>query len=277
MSMIDLHMHSTASDGSLAPEALLDQCAKIGLTMCSVTDHDCADAQVPAKSRAARLSLDYLTGIELSAQHEGELHILGYGCDIWDEAFRSQMEELRQYRVSRTWEILSRLDRIGIHLPLEEVTREAGGNTIGRPHVALALVKNGHASSYQEAFDKFLNYGGLCYVNRRKLDARQAIELIRNAGGTAVLAHPGLIATDDLEGEVRRLADMGIEGIEAFYPSHPDDLVRRCLSMARSMNLLVTCGSDYHGPFREGAIGRERRHDPLLASSAAILRQKYLQ
>lgn len=270
-------MHSTASDGSLTPQELMEECARKGLSLCSVTDHDCADAQKAAAQRAAVLGVGYISGIELSVRHEGELHILGYGCDVDDQVYRSEMEDLREYRISRTWEILRRLDAIGIHLAIEDVVRQAHGNTIGRPHVALALVTAGHAETYQQAFDKYLNYGGLCYVNRRKLEAAQAIRIIQDAGGTAVLAHPGLVATSDLASEVRALADMGLQGIEAFYPLHSDALVAQCLGLAREMKLLVTCGSDYHGPFRDGAIGRERRSDPLLESSIWTLAERYGQ
>lgn len=272
---IDLHMHSTASDGSCTSEELLDKCAAAGLDLCSITDHDCADAQESAIQCARQTGISYLTGIELSVQHKGELHILGYGCDIGSRAYQDEMEELRAYRVDRTKQILAQLDRIGIHLTLVDVERQAHGNTIGRPHVALALVKNKHAATYQEAYDKYLNYGGLCYVNRRKLGAREAIDIIHAAGGTAVLAHPGLITTDDLRAEVRQLADVGLQGIEAFYPLHTNELVADCLTYARDFGLLVTCGSDYHGPYREGAIGKETRTDPLLEESASILMERY--
>lgn len=270
-------MHSTASDGSYTSKELLDKCATSGLDLCSITDHDCADAQESAIGYARKRGLSYLTGIEISVQHAGELHILGYGCDIGNPGYRAEMEELRAYRIDRTRQILAKLDKIGIHLTLADVERQAHGNTIGRPHVALALVENGHAANYQEAYDNYLNYGGLCYVNRRKLQAREAIDIIHDAGGTAVLAHPGLIATDDLRTEVRELVNFGLQGIEAFYPLHTDSLVSECLDYARDFDLLVTCGSDYHGPYRDGAIGKETRTDVLLEKSAGILMDRYVQ
>lgn len=269
-------MHSTASDGTDTPEELISKCADLALLLCSVTDHDNTDAQMPAITEAARLGQPYITGVELSVQYSGELHILGYGVDIAGEAFRNRMEELREFRVERTLEFIRRLGQAGCPISLEDVERHANGNTLGRPHVALALVERGYAKDYHEAFNTYLNEGGLCYVNRRKLGAKDAIDIIRSAGGTAVLAHPGLITTDDLPSLVRELKGYGLEGIEALYPLHTDEQVTRYLKLAEDMRLLVTCGSDYHGSVRPGAIGLERREAKALWDTVAYLKEKYL-
>ena len=271
MMKIDLHIHSTASDGTETPRDIVRQCAAKGIDMCAVTDHDNVDAQKDAADESTRLGMRYVTGVEISAQYTGELHILGYGMDLADRAFREFMEELRTFRVERTLEFVRRLGEHGIDIALEDVKRWANGNTLGRPHVALALVEKGYADTYRDAFDTYLNEGGLCYVNRRRLMPREAIDLIRSAGGIPVLAHPGLITTDDLPRLVRSLVDLGLEGIEAHYPLHTDEQLASYLALAGQLGLIVTCGSDYHGASRENALGCETRTSKLLETSVERL------
>lgn len=269
--MIDLHMHSVASDGSETASEIIAKCGEAGLMLDAITDHDNVDAQPEAISESRRLGRPYLTGVEISVQHTGELHILGYGIDIQQPGFRQMMEELRESRVDRIGTILRELERHGISVGLEDVQAAAKGQTLGRPHVALALVSKGYASSYREAFEKYLNEGGLCYVQRRKLNARQAIDLIRGAGGLPVVAHPGLITTDDLDALVRQLTDDGLGGIEAFYPAHSDAQCERYSRLATCLGLIVTCGSDSHGAYRDAAIGSEKRTSPQLQQALEVL------
>ena len=264
--MIDLHMHSAASDGSQTAAEIIRECQRAQLQLNAITDHDNIDAQEEAAQESARLGRPYLTGVEISVKHTGELHILGYGMDIQQPAFRQMMEDLRKSRVERIRYILQALAEHGIDIRTEDVEAQAAGNTLGRPHVALALVARGFAASYREAFTKYLNEGGLCYVQRRKLNAREAIELIRAAGGLPVAAHPGLITTDDLEGLISELRRDGLGGIEAFYPAHSDEDVRRYCQLAGRLGLVVTCGSDSHGAYRDAAIGGEKRSSEQLES-----------
>lgn len=274
--MADLHIHTTASDGMDEPRAVIAQCQAHRLSLCSVTDHDTFDGQKEAAAAAADLGVPYITGIELSVQHTGELHILGYGCDPRSTPWRAAMEELRSYRIGRTEEIIRRLQEAGLAITLEDVQREASGRTLGRPHVAKAIVKKGYAPSYTDAFEKYLNEGGLCYVGRRRLTAQQAIDLIHSAGGTAVVAHPGLITSPDRTALLRRLAGKGVEGLEAYYPAHSDGQVQEFVALARDLGLLVTRGSDYHGPFRSGQIGGEARGGARLAESIEMLKERHL-
>ncbi len=229
--MIDLHMHSTASDGTDTPEAIITKCAKLRLELCAITDHDTIDSQQQAVETAKKLGQKYITGVEFSVRHEGELHILGYGVDVYDAAFRAQIGELMESRVGRVHAILGELKKHDIRVGFDDVLRHAEGNTLGRPHVALALMEKGYADSMQDAFSKYLNENGLCYVQRRKLNAAQAMELIKSAGGTPVLAHPKFIRTDDMEGLVADMVRAGLEGIEAYYPAHTDSDVKKFLKI----------------------------------------------
>lgn len=269
--MIDLHMHSTASDGSEPPEKIIGMCRDAQLQLNAITDHDNVDAQEAAIAESRRLGRAYLTGVEISVQHTGELHILGYGFGLQQKAFREMMEDLRRSRVERVGFILESLARHGIDLTRAEVEAQAAGSTLGRPHVALALVAAGYAADYREAFAKYLNEGGLCYVQRRRLNAREAIDLIRGAGGLPVVAHPGLITTDNLDGLVRQLADWGLGGIEAYYPAHSDAACARYNRLAAELGLIVTSGSDAHGIYRENLIGCEKRTSAQLERALDVL------
>lgn len=270
--MIDLHLHSAASDGSQQPQEIVLECHRLGLELNAITDHDNIDAQVAALETSRRLGRPYLTGIEISVQHIGELHILGYGMDLHNAAFQSMMESLRASRVERVECILSRLKKEGIDVTLTDVQQFAGSATLGRPHVAQALAQKGYAQDYHEAFRRFLDQGGLCYVQRRLLDSRQAIELIRDARGVPVVAHPGLITTDNLPALVRKLREEGLQGIEAFYPAHSDEQVEAYCLLASELDLLVTCGSDCHGIYRDRTIGTEKRTNQQLLDSTLYLK-----
>ncbi len=276
--MIDLHMHSTASDGTDTPAVIIKKCAKLNLACSSITDHDTIDAQAEAVEAAKKYGIKYLTGVEFSVRHEGELHILGYGINIWDKSFATELEALRESRLQRVDLILEKLRETGILISREDVVRNASGHTLGRPHVALALIEKGYAADFNEAFKKYLNEGGLCYVKRRKLDPAGAIALIRAAGGMAVLAHPKFIRTSNMEGLIEEMKEMGLEGVEAYYPAHTDTEARRYENIAKSNGLLVTAGSDYHGTMRvRSAIASERRKSKYLAESVQKIMTKYLQ
>ncbi len=275
--MIDLHMHSTASDGTDTPEKLITKCAKLNLQCSSITDHDTIDAQEEALATAKKYGIGYLTGVEFSVRHEGELHILGYGIDIGDRAFAAQLETLRESRLERVDMILAKLAEAGVPVTREDVARNASGQTLGRPHVALALMEKGYAADFSEAFGKYLNEGGIAYVKRRKLNPGDAIALIRKAGGTSVLAHPKFIHTANLEALIQEMKEMGLHGVEAYYPAHTDAEARRYENIAKERGLLVTSGSDYHGAMRmHSAIASERRESEYLTACVQKIMMKYL-
>lgn len=274
--MIDLHMHSTASDGTDTPETIITKCSKLGLKLTAITDHDTVDAQPEAIRCAKQKKLKYLTGVEFSVRHTGELHILGYGIDSADRELVAMMEELRASRVGRVTEIIKAVQAHGMNIAFEDVERFAKGNTLGRPHVALALIEKGYASDLQDAFTRYLNEEGSCYVQRRKLNPQQAVDMIRKTGGVPVLAHPKFVKTNDIEQLVVELKDMGLMGVEAYYPAHSEADVEKFVGIAKRHGLMVTAGSDYHGAMRPyAAIACEKRTGPYLEESLEILTEKY--
>jgi len=226
---------------------------------------------------AAKAKLDYLTGVEFSVIYGGELHILGYGIDIKNKEINDNVEGLRESRISRMHEILGKLKEHNIDVREEDVRKFSKGNTIGRPHIAQALVEKGYAEDIQDAFVKYLNERGLCYVKRRKLNVEEAIGLIRVAGGTPVIAHPKFIRAPRFGEVAKKLKDMGMEGIEAYYPAHTDAEVEGFVRVAEENGMIVTAGSDYHGSMRPHiALACEKRGGPLLEKSIAYLKEKYV-
>lgn len=276
--MIDLHMHSTASDGTDTPEILVDKCSKLGLQVFSITDHDTIDAQRTAKELAKNKNRPYITGIEFSVKHEGkgEMHILGYGIDIENRDLINELKSLKEYRINRAYSILEKLDKLGLKISYEDVIKHAKGEAIGRPHIALAMIEKGYAENIEDAFTKYLDVDGAAYVGRRKLNAGQTIELIENAGGIAVLAHPKLVRANDPESLIIDLKSQGLKGIEAIYPAHSDSDAAYYSEIAERNGLLITSGSDYHGKNKEyTAIAGEKRASQLLEKSVKTLMEMY--
>lgn len=242
---IDLHTHTTASDGLLDPQALVRAARAAGIGVLGVTDHDTVAGLKEALDEAKRVGIELVPGVELSAEGpEGEVHILGYFVDWQGEAFRRFLDRMRQARVARAREMVRRLNRLGVPITFEEVARLADG-AIGRPHVARALLTAGYARSWEEAFARYLGRGAPAYVPSAHLTPEEAVEAIRRAGGVPVLAHPLRSGTPE---RVARWVERGLGGIEAYYPDHTPEDVRRFLELARRYRLVATGGSDYHGP-----------------------------
>jgi len=253
---IDLHIHSTASDGTLEPLEIIDLALEIGLSAISITDHDTTDGCKQVLARPAFPSLNFLTGVEISAsfppgiRQNGSIHILGYNIDINDPCMNLNLADLRAARNDRSPRILRRLNEIGIELSMRDIAPFAKGNQTGRPHIAQAMLHYGYVSSINEAFDKYIGKKGIAYVDKQRIPCSLAIELIVNSGGIPVLAHPGLIGLTD-EAEMKALIDvlvkMGIKGIEAYYPGHSEKQTEFFLKLAREFRLLLSGGSDFHG------------------------------
>ena len=265
----DLHVHTTASDGSLSPAECAAHAHLAGLQVLAITDHDTMDGVAGARA-AAPADLLVIPGIEFGCRWPGsssEIHILGYGCDPEQTEFAGELRALREARTERASAIVRRLNQLGLPITLADVHRHAGQGTIGRPHIARALVERGCVADAAEAFARYLNPGAPAYVDHYRPTPGRAIALIRAAGGVPVLAHPGTIADDAV---VRAVLDLGLAGVEVYHPAHGADDVCRYLDMARRRGLLVTGGSDFHGPGSEGApIGS---HGVSRAEVNALLR-----
>ena len=256
---IDLHIHSTASDGTLSAGEILSLACKLCLGAISITDHDTTAGAREALAAGIPASLEFLTGIEISAgppgsvSVDGSLHILGYGLQIDHPQLCRELSRLQQARRQRLPQMLERLRRLGFDLTWEEVRREVGRGQPGRPHLARGLLKKGIVSSVDEAFERFLASGRPAYVEKYRLPADQAIALIRQAGGIAVLAHPYLLRIRDrqrFETLVADLKDAGLEGIEVFYPEHPPAETSYYSRLAERLGLVQTGGTDFHGSLK---------------------------
>lgn len=244
----ELHCHSTASDGTLIPEDLVSLAVQKGLRALAITDHDTTAAFAPACRAAAPHGLDVVPALEINAEEAGQdVHILGYYVDPDRPALQQALVGLRQARVRRLGEILQRLRDLDVPVREERVLELAGGDSVGRPHVARALVEAGHATDVATAFDLFLGTGRPAFVPRRNLRPCQAVHLIREAGGVAVLAHPGPMVDEEL---VLALVAEGLQGLEVYHPLHSMPVRQRLEDLALRLGLLVTGGSDYHGPER---------------------------
>ena len=248
---IDLHLHTHHSDGTFAPEEVIRRAKSLKMTAISITDHDTLTA-LPAARRAAGPStgsgqvLEILTGIELTAiSHGRELHVLGYGFREEDFSMRDYIRQAQERRHGRIHRMIDQLNIRGIEVTRTEVEEIAGKETsIGRPHLAEALVKKGVVHSLNEAFDRYIGDHAPCFVKQATLTTADAARLIRQAGGVAVLAHPFRLVED---GWIPELTADGIQGIEVYHSDHTPATTRHYLEIAREFNLLITGGSDCHG------------------------------
>ncbi len=253
---IDLHIHSTASDGSLTPHEILAQAAKIGLKAFSLTDHDSVEGIKALLKNGIPSDIEILTGVEISAAPPpafnlpGSIHILGYGMDVDNQELNEALNQQQQYRINRTPKIISRLNDMGIEVTFPEIQQQTGNKQIGRPHIAQWMVKNGYAVSMDDAFDRFLGKGRPAYAEKSRIPMADAIQQIRASGGIAVLAHPGLIDIEDNAGYeklVIELISMGLQGIEVYYPEHSAEQQAYFEHLADRLGLLVSGGTDFHG------------------------------
>jgi len=255
-SRIDLHIHSSASDGSLTPAEILDMALNLDLGAIAITDHDTVEGSRAALEVGIPPALKFLSGVEISAGPppefpiHGSLHILGYGFKPDALKLNRMLKQLQAARNERNPRILQKLSNLGITLSMDEVRREAADGQLGRPHIAAGLLKKGYVSSIEEAFVRYLGNGRPAYVDKYRVPSHEAIETIREAGGLAVLAHPGLIRELDpqsLKQLVATLVSMGLRGIEVFYPQHDASTTAALANLAQNAGLLQTGGSDFHG------------------------------
>ncbi len=244
-SSIDLHLHSTASDGSYPPETVVAMAERNGVRVLALTDHDSIDGIPAAEERAKSAGIRVLSGVELSvSESEFDVHLLAYGFDPTDKGFNAALNQYRDARRERARKILARLKGLGIRIAMEDVEEIAHGGALGRPHVAEALMRGGHVETFHEAFQRYLGHHAPAYVPKAAVKLEEAVSIVRDAGGVTALAHPGTLNRDHLiAGWVRR----GLDGIEVWHSKHGPADIARYQEIARRHNLLMTGGSDYHG------------------------------
>ncbi|WP_366921760.1 PHP domain-containing protein [Metallumcola ferriviriculae] len=246
--VVDLHTHTTASDGAVSPEELVKLALTAGLHAIAVTDHDTVGGLAAAEEAAAKLPIKVIPGIEISTDwQDEEIHALGYFIDYNCQKLQKVLDILAEERFQRGKKMVSKLRRIGILISWARVQHLAKEGVVGRPHVAQAMLEEGYVGNISEAFRKYLSKGQVGYVCRMKLTPAEAVKLIRDAGGVPVLAHPGLLRNHHKLGEI---ISKGFQGIEVYYPQHDSEQVRLYLTLAQQYGLVVTGGSDFHGASR---------------------------
>ncbi|QHT61843.1 PHP domain-containing protein [Paenibacillus lycopersici] len=252
----DLHTHTTASDGMQRPADNVAAAKAKGLSAIAITDHDTVDGIDEAMEAGERHGIEVVPGVEISTVADGiDIHILGYYVNWRDPDWREKLKRLITLREQRNDMILAKLNELGMAITLEDVEEEArlqgkDSGSMGRPHIAAVLIKKGHVGTMQEAFDRYLAQGAAAYANPPRLHPFEALDWIREAGGTSVIAHPGLYGNDEL---VRAIIAQGAQGIEVFHSDHDEAAEARYARLAAEHGLIVTGGSDFHGE-RQGVI-----------------------
>jgi 3',5'-nucleoside bisphosphate phosphatase len=272
---VDLQTHTTASDGALPPTTVVEAAKAADLAAIAITDHDTVDGLREASEAGARLGVRIVPGVELSSHFEGEeIHLLGLHMRDLD-ALTTALGAFRVGRIDRSEQMVATLNRAGIPVTMEAVLRQAAGGAVGRPHIARAMVEGGWVHEFREAFDKWIGAGKPAYVAKDQFAAADAIALVHRAGGLAVWAHPGELAT---LARVGRLASLGLDAVEVLHPSHPPYVQNKILNAVNELGLLPSGGSDWHGTtdgYRR--LGGQQvpmvwleRQDMLVASRSAV-------
>lgn len=258
--MVDLHAHSTASDGSLNPAELIELAKSEGLRAVALTDHDTVEGLDEAAEAAERVGIGFVPGIELEVEWtSGVFHLLGLGLKRWHGANRERLEEVRRFRRERNLRMIDRMRSAGIPITYEALTEISGHDTVGRPHFARWLLKHERVRSMQEAFDTMIGDGGPFYEPKRGLSVGKTCAIVHEAGGKAILAHPQTLRMgwDDLARSLKRWRGEGLDGVEAYHANLTCRDAHRLAALAHELDLIVTAGSDYHGPPRtDRRLGR---------------------
>ena len=245
MKYADLHVHTVESDGTYTPAQLVKEAIQRGLSALAITDHDTVGSVAQALTEARETELEIIPGIELTAQQDNqEIHILGYFLDYQQQGLWDKLRLVQQNRVERVYKIVENLKKLGVELNAQTVFNISGRGTVGRMHIARALLLDGWVNSTSEAFRKYIGDNSPAYVCGFRLSVSDAIKLIRDAKGVAVLAHPYILDSDEL---ITEFVDYGLQGLEAYYPEHSQSQVNFYLDLAKNLGLLVTGGSDFHG------------------------------
>lgn len=249
MARIDLHTHSTASDGTFTPAQIVREAERVGLAAVALTDHDTVDGLPEFREAGKDASVQTIPGCELGlSSRVGSMHIVALWVPEHSARLAEAFRDLAEKRALRNAAIIKKLQEIGVHIEMEEVEALAKG-TIGRPHIAQLLIARGWASTMDDAFARFLGARGAAYAPRTKLSAEEGLELLSQEGATAIVAHPGLlrVSRDELAAELIRLQPYGLRGMEVHYSEHRPDTVRSMATIAKRLGLLQSGGSDFHG------------------------------
>jgi predicted metal-dependent phosphoesterase TrpH len=245
MKFADLHLHTNFSDGTFSPEELAGHGQRLGFAAMALTDHDSVEGCARMAAACGAAGIEFITGVELTAEHnDTEVHLLGYFLDTQNKRFLAEIAKFQAVRQNRIREMVARINKLNIPLEAKSVFALANCKSPGRPHVARALVKAGFCKTPDEAFERFLKKHRPAWVPKAKMSALEGVELIHQAGGLAVMAHPGLNRTDEI---IPALVDAGMDGIECFHTKHSTNAAERYLEIADKFHLLVTGGSDCHG------------------------------
>lgn len=257
----DLHIHSIFSDGTLSPTEIVHKARQAGLAAISLTDHDNVAGIEEAQEAAKGSGVEIVSGVELSAIEDGaDVHMLGYLVDAESDSLSKHLDIFRNARKIRAEKMVAKLNRLGMGITIEAVLDKAGNAAVGRPHVAEVLVDEGLVFSYEEAFRKYIGFGGPAYADKYEISPALAVDLIHSACGLAIIAHPGVYLK---ENTVKKILESGVDGIESVHPKHGVEAVARFGAIARELGLVETGGSDYHGdnrgntPFANGTVPYE--------------------
>lgn len=247
MSRADLHVHTSASDGRFSPSEIIHKAAELGISVIAISDHDTVDGVAPALEAAKAFpELMVIPAVEISTYApSGEVHVLGYFVDYTNTELLDTLERFKHSRRERAQKMINRLAGLGIHIDWQRVQELAGGESIGRPHIAQAMLEKGYISSLLEAFEKYIGEGKPAYLPRDKVTPAQAVKLILQASGLPVLAHP--LTVHNMESLLAELKSAGLVGLEVYYDNYNSEEIHLLTNLANKYNLILTGGSDYHG------------------------------
>ncbi len=256
MGYVDLHIHTSASDGVMTPSEIVRYAKSKGLQAIAITDHDTIDGVSEGLEEGKKIGLEVIPAIEVSVEyHHGSMHLLGYFIDIHHPLLNEKLKELQKARAERNPKMIEKLNQLGIPITYEEVLKVSGGGQVGRPHFAQVLLEKHYVGTFQEAFERYLKKGAPAYVDKFRFTPKEAIKFITEANGVAVLGHPntlGLNGPNDLERLLINLIQEGLRGIEVYYPEHSSAETAQYKSLAERYGLVITGGTDYHGIDKNG-------------------------
>jgi predicted metal-dependent phosphoesterase TrpH len=269
---IDLHIHTTESDGTLTPSQVVRYAKEKGLKAVAITDHDTIHGNEEAIKEGVNEGVEVIPGVEISVDYSpGTMHMLGYFITTEDPILNEKLTLLQDSRADRNPRIIEKLNKLGLSLTYDEVVQVSGGGQVGRPHMAQVLMKKGYTKSIKEAFDKYLGKGAPAYLDKFRLSAVEAITMITDAGGIPVLAHPFTLdckSSDELDALVEKLVNQGLQGLEVYYSEHDERKTSSYKLLAKRYNLAITGGSDFHGKNIKGidlGTGRGKLKIPYTA------------